>query len=83
MDGKINLDNVLAVIWEITHFPPAVIALRQLHERGSLDPKPLTFAAFASSFREIALQMVPPNISASSESILESSRQIFAWLRSL
>lgn len=82
-DGKINLDNITAVIWEITHFPPAVIALRQLHESGSIDPKPLPFAIFVSSFREIALQMVPPNISASSESILESSRQIFAWLRSL
>ena len=83
MDGKINLNNIMAVIWEITHFPPAVIALRQLHESGSIGLKPLPYAVFASSFREIALQMVPPNISASSESILESSRQIFAWLRSL
>ena len=83
MDGKININNIMAVIWEITHFPPAVIALRQLHESRSMDPKPLPYAVFASSFREIALQMVPPNVSANSESILESSRQIFAWLRCL
>lgn len=83
IDGKINLHNILAVIWEITHFPPAVIALRQLHDSGSIDPEPLPYAVFASSFREIALRMVPPNVSASSESVLESSRQIFAWLRSL
>ena len=83
IDKKINLDNIMAVIWEITHFPPAVIALRQLHENGPIGAKPLPYAVFASSFREIALQMVPPNISANPESILESSRQIFAWLRSL
>ena len=82
-DKKINLDNIMAVIWEITHFPPAVIALRQLHENGSIGAKPLYYAVFASSFREIALKMVSPNISANPESILESSRQIFAWLRSL
>lgn len=82
-DGKINLDNIMAVIWEITHFPPAVGALRQLHESGFIDPKPAPCAVFASSFREIALRMVPPHVTASSESILEPSRQIFAWLRSL
>lgn len=82
-DGKLNLDNIMAVFWEITHFPPAVLALRELHESGSFNQEPFPYAIFASSFRELSLRMVPPNVSASPESILESSRQIFAWLGSL
>ena len=81
--GKINLENMTAVIWEVTHFPPAAIALRQLYESGSSNPKPFPCAIFASSFRELSLRMVPSNIAADSESILETSRQVFAWLRSL
>ncbi len=82
-DGKLNLDNIMAVFWETTHFPPAVLALRELHESGSFNQEPFPYAIFASSFRELSFRMVPPNLSASPESILELSRQIFAWLGSL
>lgn len=83
MSGNIKLENILEVVWEITHFPPAVIALRQLHENGLGKKNPIAYAVFASSFRELALRMVPPWISQSSDMVLESSRQIFAWLQSL
>lgn len=83
MSGKVKLDNMLEVIWEITHFPPAVIALRQLYENGIGRKSPIAYAVFASSLRELALRMVPPWISQSSAMVLESSRQIFAWLQSL
>jgi len=83
LNGKVKLDKALAVIWEITHFPPALLALRQLYEDGPRKVKPFPCAVFASSFREVALRIVPPWVSPSSESILESSRQVFAWLHSL
>ena len=83
MDGNIKIDNMLEVIWEITHFPPAAIALRQLFENGRGKKDPVAYAVFASSFRELSLKIVPPWISQSSDMVLESSRQIFAWLQSL
>ena len=81
-DGKVKLNKALSVIWEITHFPPASLALQQLFEDG-LKVKPFPCAVFASSFREIALRIVPPWVSPSSESVLEASRQVFAWLHFL
>ena len=82
-DGNINLHNILAVLWEVTHFPPAVIALRTMHEKASKDPDPWCCAIFASAFHEMALKIVPPHLLANSDSALEASRQIFAWLQSL
>ncbi|MCJ1252192.1 hypothetical protein MMC30_009432 [Trapelia coarctata] len=57
-------------------------ALSQLYENGP-KVKPFPCAVFASSFREIALRIVPPWVSPSSESVLEASRQVFAWLHFL
>lgn len=79
------LNNVLQFIWEITHFPPAVIAFRQLYEggyeRGS-NPEPLPFAVFAACLREAAIKIAPPWIAPTPHTALEASRQIFAWIYS-
>ncbi|KAH0534044.1 hypothetical protein FGG08_007351 [Glutinoglossum americanum] len=84
--GRISLERVLEVLWEVTHFPPCVIAFQQLLDySGHLDSKlpAVPFAMFATSFREAAMRMVPPWISATPLTILESSRQVFGWVYSL
>jgi Mg-chelatase subunit ChlD len=78
--SRASLENVLEVLWEVTHFPPALIAFRQLRDNGI---KPFPCAVFASCFRAAALRIVPPWITSDHTTILESSRQIFAWLHSL
>ena len=83
MKGRIKLEKALQVLWDMTHFPPALLALRQLHQAGSKKLHPLPNAIFASCFRELCLRVVPPWVSPGSDSVLESSRQIFAWLRNL
>lgn len=76
-----GLQEMLKVLWDITHFPPALIAFQQLHDEGKLLPLPC--AVLAACFRELALEMVPPWIADSREEVLESSRQVFAWVYSL
>lgn len=85
--GRVVLENLLELLWEITHFPPAVIALRLFYEGGSqaiektlLNSGP-ALSALAECFREIALRIVPT--STSSERSLEASRRIFGSLSSL
>ncbi|KAH0559861.1 hypothetical protein GP486_003619 [Trichoglossum hirsutum] len=85
-EGRTDLENVLEVLWEVTHFPPALIAFQQLNDKAGridigLPPGPL--AVFASCFRDASAQMVPPWITTSPVRVLEASRQIFSWLRSL
>jgi hypothetical protein len=74
-----ELQNFLEVLWEVTHFPPAVIALRELVFGIK---KAISYAVFAACIREIALQMVPPWI-GNSHNVLQASRQVFSWLYSL
>ncbi|KAI9769909.1 MAG: hypothetical protein M1839_003310 [Geoglossum umbratile] len=70
------LNSMLEVIWEMTHFPPAVTAFKQLYVKG--DDWNIPCAIAASCFREIIQRTVP-------SWTLEASRQIFAqvWLRIL
>lgn len=87
-----DLGNVLQVLWEITHFPPAVMAFQELHQnriktkgnRTSLDDatehNKRHLAILAHCFWELAKLMVPPWISGSPDTVLEASRQIFAWI---
>jgi uncharacterized protein YegL len=75
-----NLNNALKALWEVTHFPPAAIALKQLCEHGI---KPFPCAVFACCFRDASFQTVPPWISPQPDSVLEASRQIFSWLHSI
>lgn len=42
-----TLENVLEVLWEVTHFPPALIAFRQMNDRGIKTGKALPLAVFA------------------------------------
>src|SRR5271154_4460193 len=74
-----ELQNFLEVLWEVTHFPPAVIAFRELVFGIK---KAISYAVFAACLREIALQMVPPWI-GNSHNVLQASRQVFSWLHSL
>lgn len=76
-----KLENFVEVLWELTHFPPAIISLRQMVLEKDLQPQP--GAVFALCFREICLQIVPSKLYGSDDEILITSRHVFSWLCSL
>lgn len=78
-----TLVNVLEVLWEVTHFPPALIAFRQMNDRGIETGKALPLAVLAECFYELSINMVPSWIAESPNRVLEASRQVFVWLQSL
>jgi hypothetical protein len=80
--GRIYMDDILNVLWETTHFPPALIAFVELYHLLGSPPDYLAHAILAQCVRELSLKMVPPWISNAPENVLESSRQVFAWLYS-
>jgi hypothetical protein len=89
---RVKLHNLLDILWTITHFPPALLSFQELYENiipddvGSSEPQSAAVRALsilAESFWEISQKMVPPWISKSPDTLLESSRQIFAWWHTL
>ncbi|RDW68118.1 hypothetical protein BP6252_09514 [Coleophoma cylindrospora] len=77
-----TLRRLLKVLFNLTHFPPAIEALQILGTENKLQAGPT--AVLASCFQELALKMVPGELVRHSQaSALEGSRQIFAWLFSL
>ena len=58
-DGKVELEKLLAVLWDVTHFPPALLAFGRLHEDGYQRLDPFPCAIFASAFRELCKVSVP------------------------
>jgi len=86
-NGNIELETVLDVLLEMTHFPPAIVAFRKLYEtsgglqsgRASLD----AFLLLAELFSAVCASMVPEWICSSAESKLEGCRAVFAWLRTV
>lgn len=83
---RVNLENLLEVLWEITHFPPALIAFRLFYERGYRAAQVGYYSALsvlAECFREISLRVGPPYITDRPHRVLEASRQVFGWLYSL
>ncbi|RDL38800.1 Uncharacterized protein BP5553_03140 [Venustampulla echinocandica] len=82
--GNCSLDGIIEVLWELTHFPPLLLAFRAVHESrlGSEAPVgPLLLVA--SAFHAICRRMVPSEICPSSENLLEASRQITYWICSM
>lgn len=76
-----KLDNLVEVFWELTHFPPAAISIRQMLYDGDIQPQPC--AVFAASFRELCLQIAPTKFYDSQDDVLITSRHVFSWLSSL
>ncbi|RDW73653.1 hypothetical protein BP5796_07095 [Coleophoma crateriformis] len=77
-----TLRRFLKVLFNLTHFPPAIEALQILSTKNKLQAGPT--AVLTSCFQELALRMVPGELVRNSQaSALEGSRQIFAWLFSL
>ncbi|OAL43299.1 hypothetical protein IQ07DRAFT_666287, partial [Pyrenochaeta sp. DS3sAY3a] len=69
----------LKTLFNLTHFPPALEALQSLKEENKL--RPFAVAILATCFRELALRIVPPEmIRKELKSVLQGSRQLFAWL---
>ena len=85
--GNVQLDTAVDVLLEITHFPPALVALRRLSEtpgglqsgRADLD----SFLLLSEVFISVCTSMVPDWICSSAESKLEGCRAVFAWLRTV
>jgi hypothetical protein len=71
--------RLLKVLFEVTHFPPALEALHVLATHNRLIPRAVLVLGYV--FRELALRMVPGClVGGRIDSVLEGSRQIFAWL---
>jgi hypothetical protein len=71
--------RLLKVVFEVTHFPPALEALHVLATHNRLIPRAVLVLGYV--FRELALRMVPGClVGGRIDSVLEGSRQIFAWL---
>lgn len=71
--------QLMSVLSTVTNFPPAAEALQSLVVQNDLAPRPLSI--LADCFREIGLRMVPGEFIANKiESVLEASRQMFAWM---
>ncbi|KAH0538551.1 hypothetical protein FGG08_004884 [Glutinoglossum americanum] len=75
------LSRLLKTLFKVTHFPPALEALQVLGAENKFVPSAV--ATLATCFRELALRMVPgEHVNGNARSILEGSRQIFAWMDS-
>ncbi len=71
--------RMLNVLFQVTHFPPALEALHTLVYNNRFIPKAVLI--LATCFRGLALRMVPGRlVTGRVNSVLEGSRQIFAWL---
>ena len=79
-----RLSEFLLVLWEVTHFPPAVLAFAELHGEQSFDPgssRPLAILAY--TIQTLCMKIVPVRGPSSSATALEASRQVLAWLHQL
>ncbi|PMD22611.1 hypothetical protein NA56DRAFT_644802 [Hyaloscypha hepaticicola] len=82
--GHCNLDEILEVLLELTHFPPLLLAFRTLHETGIDNRTPIEpLLLVASAFHALCRRMIPSKICQSSDSFLEGSRQIVFWIYSM
>lgn len=79
--GAGTIDGFLEVLFEITHFPPLLLAFRYLFENNMEDPEyaqHLRMLAHACNI--LCLQIVPASICQSPNRALESSRQLLTWI---
>ena len=79
-----RLNQFLIVLWEVTHFPPALLAFAELHGKQNFDAvtsKPLAILAY--TFQTLCSKIVPVWISNSPATALEAARQVFAWIYQL
>ena len=84
--GNIDLDTVLDALLEVTHFPPAVLALQTVYDKGlqyGIDAHVESLLLLADLFNSVCKSMVPDWICNSDESKLEGSRQIMSWFHTL
>jgi hypothetical protein len=83
-DGHCTLDGILEVLLELTHFPPLLLAFKDVHETGINASMPVSsLMVVASAFHALCARMVPSKICTSSDSFLEASRQVVCWIYSM
>jgi len=82
--GSYAMNKILGILFELTHFPPLLIAFVNLQKTDLEERRcSLDLRLFASALHILCLQIAPSSICPSPEMALESSRQVVAWLLSL
>lgn len=79
--GAATIDNFLEVLFEMTHFPPLVLAFRYLFENNLEKPQYAQYLRMlAHACHILCLQIAPNSTCPSPEMALQSSRQLLAWM---
>ncbi|KAL5320182.1 hypothetical protein ACEPPN_010983 [Leptodophora sp. 'Broadleaf-Isolate-01'] len=82
--GRCSLEGILEALLELTHFPPLLLAFSSVHETGIDTRAPVNpLLLVASAFHALSSRMVPSEICDSTDTYLESSRQIACWIYSM
>ena len=81
---RCTIDGILGVLLNLTHFPPVLLAFRHLYQTGLKGTTPAgPILLVAAAFHAICRKMVPSFLSQTTDSLLEASRQVTAWIVSL
>ncbi|KAL1953648.1 hypothetical protein VTO42DRAFT_2397 [Malbranchea cinnamomea] len=79
-----TIDSVLALLSELTHFPPVLLAFRHIYQSGlKASTSASHFLLVAAAFHAISKTMVPSFLCSHTDALLEASRQVTAWIASL
>jgi ubiquitin-conjugating enzyme/von Willebrand factor type A domain-containing protein len=80
-DGGHFYRSLLKTLFRITHFPPVLEAFQILKDENRLEPRAVTI--LATCMRELTLRIAPPAMYGNDlKSVLQCSRQMFAWIES-
>jgi hypothetical protein len=75
--GHYSLDGIIEVLWELTHFPPLLLAFRTVHECGiDSATSANSLLLVASGIHALCGAIVPSSMCPTPDTFLESSRQV-------
>lgn len=81
---RCTIDGILATLLDLTHFPPLLLSFRQIYQTGLKATSPAgPFLLVASAIHAISRKMVPSFLSPTTDNLLETSRQVAAYIVSL
>ncbi|KAG9237468.1 hypothetical protein BJ875DRAFT_395206 [Amylocarpus encephaloides] len=81
---RCNLDGILEVLLELTHFPPVLLAFKAVYDSGLDQMTPAgPLLLIAAVIQALCRRMVPTKICPSQDSCLQASRQVLCWIYTL
>ncbi|CAG8978849.1 hypothetical protein HYALB_00008504 [Hymenoscyphus albidus] len=83
--GRCNMDSILDVLLELTHFPPLILAFKAVYEatRYGIHRAPVgPLLLIATAMQLLCHRIVPESFLSGMDSALEASRQILFWIYS-